>query len=270
MDNTTLLVSTFDGYSMCWPPFCHGLSKYYPDHPELVFVTNHKAPPAGRGLALGTDGGWAKNLLAALERVSTPFLLYMQEDYWLKSAVTPQNIRDYVNLLERGQADYIRLLPVPGPDRDFPGDARLGIIEPHAAYRTSLQAALWRKDTLAALIRPDESPWDFERNSGRRSACYGDRFLCVKRRRYGLDYVFTAIVDGQWDPQARRYAQEEGIAVDFDALPRTSLPRRARRRVRKELTLAYKRLVRLRQRLRGPSRWRARARANACQKVDGS
>jgi hypothetical protein len=223
LKNLCLLVSTFDAYSACWKPFLHGLKKYWPGHPNLYFLTNFKDVEGCQTIKVGADKGWSGNLLYALGQIDTPYVLYAQEDYWLKRPVVAENILAYLALMEKDLADYIRLYPAPPPDLPFPGDERLGIIAPDAAYRASCQLALWRKTILMELLDPHESGWTFEVEGSRRSCRYGDRFLSVNARRHGVDYVFTAVVSGEWIPEAYEYARAEGISVDFGALPKKPL-----------------------------------------------
>jgi len=219
-DSLSILVSSCDKYAVCWQPFCHGLEKYWPEHPQkLFFITNQLDAPCGVSLKTGADQGWAKNLLWALDRVETDYIFYSQEDYWIKGFVPNAAILDYLGYLNSGLADYIRLYPAPGPDLPWCADERLGVISEGSHYRASLQMALWRKETLKALVLADESPWDFEVKGTQRSQKYGERFLCVSKRKYGIDYVFTAIVNGYWSDLAYKYAESEGLNIPFYDLP---------------------------------------------------
>jgi hypothetical protein len=241
MHDVSLLVSSFDKYAVCWQPFGYGLQKYWPNHPQnLYFITNHLLPPMGVAIQVGEDRGWANNLLFALEQIPTPFILYAQEDYWINQPVDEQNLTDYLALLENNQADYIRLYPVPGPDADSPLDYRLGTLAERAAYRTSLQMALWRKDVLKALLISTESPWEFEDKGSFRSQQYGGRFLCVKKRRWGIRYVFTAVVDGEWSKAAYEYAQSEELQIDFSQLPQKPFWPRLQALIKRKFYLRYR------------------------------
>lgn len=217
--NCPLLVSSCDPYWPCWDPFFHGLNKYWPQHPPVRMIANHRRPPQGEPILVGDDQGWAQNLRFALEQIPEEIILYGQEDYWLKQPVDHGMLQDYFALMVNGRADYIRLCPSPPPDRVFPDDPRLGIIAPTAEYRTSLQLAFWRKKVLLDLLLPNESAWQFEARSTARSAQYQDRFLCVAKRRFGVDYVFTAVINGRWIKEAYQYAKDEAISVAFDQLP---------------------------------------------------
>lgn len=241
LKNTSLLISSCDKYSVCWTPFLHGLYKYWPNHPkDIFFITNYKKPSSGQAISIGEDQGWANNLLFALEKIDTPFILYSQEDYWINSYVNDANIEQYEELLKNNIADYIRLYPAPIPDKDFYGDKRLGIISTRSEYRTSLQMALWRKEVFKTLISPDESPWDFERNGGFRSQKYGDRFLSVRTKEDGIGYIFTAIINGEWTKAAYKYGLQESIQIDFKALPNKPFFIRVYSIAKRKLYLLYR------------------------------
>jgi hypothetical protein len=245
MDQVTILVSTCDAYSACWMPFCHGLTKYWPEHPqELVFITNHKIVDYGRTLRVGEDKGWARNLLFALDQVRTPYVLYAQEDYWIDRPVAHANILDYLQIMQTGGVDYVRLYPAPRPSVSYPGDIRLGIMSSQSEYRASLQMALWRKSTLIELLNPDETPWQFEVQGTRRSAKFGDGFLSVWDTGSGISYVFTAVVSGEWSQAAYHYAATEALPIRFADLPKKPYFTRAKIRLHTNISTLYQTLKR--------------------------
>lgn len=220
MDNTTLLVSSCDAYWPCWDPFCHGLNKYWVNHFPVRFVTNFKPAPLGETILVGADRGWSDNLVFALEQVTTPYIIYAQEDYWINRPVDSSELQKYASFLAREEADYIRLYPSPPPDRPFAHDPRLGIINADAQYRASLQMSFWRKSVLRALLVTGETAWQFEVQGSQRSRRYGDRFLSVNAKRNGVSYVFTAVERGEWTRRARKYAKVEALSVNWKGLPR--------------------------------------------------
>ncbi len=231
MNRVTFLVSSFDDFADCWPPFLHGLRRYWPACPyPVAFITNYLDVPAteARAIKVGVDRGWSANTLLALERIDSPYILYTHEDFWISRTVDTAAIEAYVSLLDSGSVDYIRLYPCPPPNTPFPSDSRLGSLAPGAAYRTSLQMALWRRSVLTSLIREGETPWQFEVLGTERSRSFGERFLSVRphwtpqgeRYHHGIDYVCTAVNKGRWSRAARRYARQEGLQIDFSKRPR--------------------------------------------------
>lgn len=232
----TILVSTNDAYAACWDPFCHGFQKYWPDCPyPVVFTTNLQSAPCGTSIMLGKDPGWSRTMLQTLEKVQTPFLIYMQEDYWLRQPISSEVIASYIQLMAAGLADFINLnrrLPFSG--RVCDQDSRLSILDTAVEYRASLQIAIWRRQTFLDLLEPDESPWQFEGNGTIRSRRYEDRFLVVSAEKDKISYV-NAVDKGEWREEAYRYAQTEGIEVDFHGLHRALRMRRMKRTAQKQL-----------------------------------
>jgi hypothetical protein len=228
MQKATILIFTNDGYAVCWEPFCHGISKYWPECPfDYYFITNYQDPPCGGAIKVGDDTNFTSKMKTALSTIQTPYVIHTHEDNWISQPVNTQNILDYIELMEKDKADYIRLASKPGPDQDFAFDSRLGINNNDAPYRASLQAAIWRKSVYYNLLNSGESPWQFEVVGSIRSRMYGDRFLSVKRRSYGMSYV-NAVADGMWTPEGREYLKREGLTIDLSALSQPARSKRAR------------------------------------------
>ena len=91
------------------------------------------------------------------------------------------------------------------------GDPTIGEHERGAPYRASLQAAFWDRRTLLDLLRPGESPWDFERDGSRRSSALPAPFYATWSPT--LRYV-NAVVRGRWSPTGRRVCRQEALATD--------------------------------------------------------
>src|SRR5271156_6162995 len=86
MSLVSVLISSFDGYSFCWPAVCHGFDKYWPDCPYSIYLmSNTKDFPHERIQVLKVEGGkdWTARMFSALDQLQTPYILYFQEDYWI-------------------------------------------------------------------------------------------------------------------------------------------------------------------------------------------
>jgi hypothetical protein len=214
LDKLTVLVSSFDGFDACWPPFSHGVKLYWPDSPPIRLLTNFKSYENGKvtSLPVGTDRGWSDNIRTALESVETPFVLYLQEDYWLQSAVDTKRLEHFLALMEEHNGNYLRLIPCPPPDTDSTFEPSIGLLAPEAEYRISLQAAIWRVETLRELLVAGESAWDFELIGTPRSRSY-DGFWSAKTD--AIDYLNSAIVKGRWLRPAFAWAKRENFAVEW-------------------------------------------------------
>ncbi|RYG74982.1 hypothetical protein EON80_02180 [bacterium] len=214
LDKLTVLVSSFDGFDACWPPFSHGMKRYWPGSPPIRLLTNFKHYEDGqvKALPVGADQGWSDNIRTALQSVETPFVLYIQEDYWLQSPVDSAKLGRFVDLMEEHGGNYLRLIPCPPPDADSGFEPEIGLIAAEAEYRTSLQAAIWRVETLRELLVAGESAWDFELVGTPRSRNL-EGFWSVKTD--AIDYLNSAIVKGRWIRPAFAWAKRENFQVEW-------------------------------------------------------
>ena len=84
--------------------------------------------------------------------------------------------------------------------------------------RVSLQAAIWDTSMLRSLTRRGESAWAMERYGSDRSR----ELLFLRMNSFEsapLDYFFTAIVRGAWEPGAVEMCRSANIPVDLSLRP---------------------------------------------------
>lgn len=219
--STFLLVVSCDSYADVWQPFFTLFFRYWPDCPYPVFLgANNRIFPDRRvrTIPVGEDRDWSSNLLAMLRMIPGDDLLLMQEDFLLDKTVDTARVVRLIENARKMKAACMRLMPIPGPDIPCPDDGEIGWIRKGSAYRVSLQAAWWDKQILMSLIKPGESPWQYEQQGSRRSEELDPPFLSLRRNvGYPLDYFTTAVFRGYWEPGAVALCKREGIDVDLTA-----------------------------------------------------
>lgn len=232
MNDLTILVNTSDSFQDCWDPFFRLFATYWPgcpfpivlntetkthDHPGLSIRSARVAESAARRLT------WSECLGRCLDGIETPFVLYLQEDYFLEGAVQASLIETFLEELRAGRADVIRLMECGGAGPWHPtGNPLLWRVDQHAEYRISLQAGLWRRSTLRGHVRRHESPWQLEVFGSARARRLGDQVLCVNRDRFHgsgrevVPYQPTGVVKGRWERHiVEPLFARHGIEVDF-------------------------------------------------------
>ena len=156
--------------------------------------------------------------------VPTPYILYLQEDYFLNGPVDQDFVAECVDVMVEHHVQHIRLMELDFRARYHKTDLHplLWRIDSRANYRVSLQAGLWRVAALKNLLRPGESAWNFERFGSVRAMGRPDVFLCQSldhfnhQNRYPIPYQPTGIVRGKWfAPAVVDLFAAHGIAVDF-------------------------------------------------------
>lgn len=236
--DVAIVVGACDKYRACFGPFCHGMSKYWPEPRwPLKFVTNFVTPPCGDSIKVGDDGGdWSYAMRAAMAMIQEPIILWFIEDFWLTALTDTKAVGEFADLIRQDKVDHIQLMPTWKPRRDkgtCPFDDRLLVFAVNppgmfSNYRASLQVGLWRKSVFEDLIRIGETCWEFEVKGTRRSEVYGDRFVGVKKCLYvhhatpndDPAYERLPVSKGKWTSAAQLYAEREGLAIDLSCDPK--------------------------------------------------
>ncbi len=228
----TIFVNTSDNFEDCWHPFFSLFQRYWPDCPYPIVLNTETKDYNFSGInitcAKVSSGevnrlGWSECLARALDGINTPYILYLQEDYFLESAVKADVLKELLDLMRAGQADVIRLSEAVDAGPWHTTDSNLiWAVDQKAKWRFSLQAALWRKDLLRKQIRQHESPWQLESFGGSRLRRSKEKICCVNRDLfYGkgkevFPYQPTGIIAGKWVGEiVVPLFQANDITVDF-------------------------------------------------------
>lgn len=232
MMHYSILINTCDKFEDCWLPYFKLHAMYWPDcNGQLYLNTETKefSFPGQNIVSLKVNGAdparrltWSECLLRALDQIDDDLVLYMQEDYFLKANVKNQVIEQYVDLM-RGDTSIhcIHLTDqavISEGESEYSG---LHKVKLQQRYRVSCQAALWRKDVLAAHVRSHESAWQFEEFGSKRSAVLNGKFLVADPAQVRLNeseiipYIFTGIVQGRWSEEVVPLFDRHDIAVNF-------------------------------------------------------
>lgn len=218
-----ILIPSCDNYSDAWAPFFHLFFRHWPDPDYPIYLVSNLQDFAHRGvrtIRVGPDVDWSANLISALDRIPESHLLIILEDYFLTEPADLPAIDELFRHQCRSDVGYLRLYPCPGP-REITGNVAgygIGVIGRGVPYRTSLQAAIWKKSLLRNLLRAGESAWDFESGGTRRSNEMEEVFASVAgdlEGRLPLKYLCTAIISKYWTKEAVALCSRHSIPIDF-------------------------------------------------------
>lgn len=186
LKDVTIVVSSCDKYRALWPGFFHCLFRYWPQletqHTQtpIVLIAGKETftHPRAQVFQTGEDKGWSQNLLDVLAKVKTRYVLYFQEDYFLCAPVREEKVFSTLTLMNKNPkvvyCQFNEDAVFGRPEHPHVSQvfcAREGLLQKAlcARYRNSLQAALWRTDTLKSLLKASETPWQFESEGNKRS-----------------------------------------------------------------------------------------------------
>jgi hypothetical protein len=217
--NCAIIISSCDNYRDAWAPFFTLFFRYWPNCPFQVYlISNTLKYPDERVKTIDIlpDQKWSGNMITALNKIPEKYIIYFQEDYFLRAKVDNEKIFLALKLAEENKAAGVRLFPCPGPDLPYQNDEEVGLVSQNALYRNSTQTTLWNKQKLLELMRPGETGWDFELRGGlERARAMTETFFAF--RRPVIDYFCTAILKGKYLYDAVRFCRREGIRLDHSA-----------------------------------------------------
>jgi hypothetical protein len=227
-DNLTIMVHTTDTFEDCWYPFFTLLQHYWPARRSRVLLNTQfkdyksddasiRSAKVGNPSSFDLKRSWSCRLMAGLEQVNTPYVLYLQEDYFLNAPVDSQMLLRCLDEIDKGNADYVGFYCSEPEAMLTPVDEALALVPQKANYRLCTQAGLWRKSTLLKYTIPGESVWQWERYGSRRAHGGSERFLCTRRGiPSAFPYIPTGVVRGRWyAPAVVDLFAEHDISIDF-------------------------------------------------------
>lgn len=166
------------------------------------------------------DDPWSGRLYDCLEKIATPYVLIIMDDFFLTECVDDAEIGRCIGLMEENPD--IACFNFAWSNSPFTRKEyeRYVLVDRKATFRMNLQTALWNKKTLKKFIRKHENPWQFEIWGSKRVRRYADRVYHLDK---GAKKVFTypvggAIADGKWrGDEVCQMMRQEGYNIDFEA-----------------------------------------------------
>lgn len=218
--NVATLVVSCDNYSDVWPIFFALYRRFWPDNPLKTYLLTNFLEPYYENVKIidaGEDISWSDNLAAALIRIEEEYVLLFLEDLLLTDYVNAKSFEELLNWSLEHSVNYMRFNPSTPPDKIIAPN--VGVASEGAVYRTSVVAALWKKDVLLALLKSGENAWEFEIRGSNRSDAYPDFYSAVKN----TFPIINSIVKRVWERSAIRKLRALEIKVDMSRRPVASL-----------------------------------------------
>jgi len=249
-----ILVNSSDGFQDCWAPFFRLLATHWPscrfpvylnveeatyEHPSLeVRCLNHPRLPSGAMVP------WSDRLIESLQAIPEPYVMSMQEDYFLDAPVRAELVEDCLRGVADDGVGCVRLTGFGARGGTKMAERPYLVDVPRISHsRTSTQAAIWDKEVLLSYVRRQETVWETEilgtrrawsRYAAIRSGSVGraaDRFVHRHRDHPGqVAPRAGSTVRPAWHPDGLRAAWVScpPIAVD-DSIENDCLRREAAR-----------------------------------------
>jgi hypothetical protein len=192
-----VLIHTFDGYRRYWSGLLFYLKKQFLHLNQeccQVYFANEEFGlelPFGMSQIKCPKGSFGDRLKFALEKIDTPYIVYIQEDMWLTSPLYQSFLQQIVGTMTNKDLLAVKLFPNCKHLLQTPED-----LNDPAWYIGTHQPSMWNRQFLLETISKNNmSPFQHEVSLNRRlhaNVAEGKRVLCVDD--YKTDY-FLGYVD---------------------------------------------------------------------------
>ncbi len=230
-----VLMTTCDGYEDAWYPFFRLFEINWPDCKYPLFMNTESKSYVYDGLEVkclhpqsttdkkGKPISWSNRLKQAVEKIDADYILFMLEDFFIKSPVRTDMVEECIKWMDEEDdvvfIDFYR----DNTENDIIFRKEFSQIERNNDWAINANCALWRRGFLLDILR-DENPWDFEMNATARWRRTKYK-IYTHRAEFApvFDYQFTtvngewsAILKGKWLVFVPELFEKYGIEVDFE------------------------------------------------------
>lgn len=221
-----IVVQSCDKYDDLWEGFYTLFFRYWKNCSFPIYHITETKTCSFAGVTTINTGNvtkWSNMLKYGLEKIEEEYVLYLLEDYYLIKQVDENRIEEALKIVQKENAACLRLVPVPGPDKDYKNYSDIGEISKEAAYSLCTQASIWNKNILQNFIVNGETGWQFEIDGSLRAKNSKEVFLGIKAHsksvetgNYPYTYCCTAVYKGKWMREAIELCKKENIKINTD------------------------------------------------------
>ena len=220
----TVLVCSCDKYHDVEKPFIALWRKFWPDCPLETVLLSETLSSDGfdRAILTGRGKTWCEMLAEALEKIESPYVLMLMNDYFLNAPVDTTAFLRRLDEARRFDAASLRLNPMPPGRKAWDGSDLLEMPK-NVGYCVTCQTSIWNKTFLLGLARRNKSAWEFER--------YGSFMVDDEKRPLLVtptkEFPFVdAVHKGHWETFGLAVCRENEI--DLSGITRTLPPFKVR------------------------------------------
>jgi len=248
-----ILVNSSDGFRDCWDPFFHLLETHWPSCRFPLYLNVEEATYEHRSLKVrclnhprlpsGANVPWSDRLIESLRAIPEPYVMYMQEDYFVDAPVRDDIVEDCLRVVSDEEVGCVHLTHFGARVGNRTAERRYLVDVPRISrYRVSTQAAVWDKEVLLAYVRRGETVWETEALGTLRAWTTHRPIRTVDLSRLDgspvMPYIGTGIIRGKWHPEMPPLFARHGIDIDFDRRGFYDFPSRWTTRSRVLMALA--------------------------------
>lgn len=237
MKDFTIIVNSCDKYEDAWDPFFKLLKLQWPECSNYEIILNSETKVYNcdflnvKTICGGKNITWSTRLKNVLKSVDSKLVVFLLEDFFLKSPVNQKDFLEIVDRMLKEDIGYVGLKYRPDrllKDNTSPKEKLVERDNLPVNLRLPLISSMWNRKYFIRILRNHESPWDFEHYAGIRSKRYKMKVLDANNNQgfynaifdYDIDMQYgIGIAKGKWlMPKTKELLDSYGLNVNYDNL----------------------------------------------------
>ena len=210
-----ILVCSCDKNADTWEPFYHCMEKYWPDHPEVLYLTetidNRHYRTFKENFPIDQ---WTWRVQRMLRKVDTDKVLLMMDDCFIRRPVDTEKLEYAMSFLNGNVANVN--LERSWDEHDEPYAEGIKKRRHGAMYEVSIMCGIWQTWCLDLIMAGNHSPWEVEASQDN---CGFDFLITTDGNVIDFGYARTwvpfGISRGKWCREVVPFFEHEGIQVDY-------------------------------------------------------
>ena len=210
----TIVVTTCSKYSDLWNNYVFLLDKFWPNHPDVVFISDGKPDDFETFpyTIYVESGDYSFRLKSGLSNIKSRYVLLTLDDYLISGPVNYKEIQSLVQLMDLNDIKYCRLFHRAKTKPWFNKSKRLRVLPlKRTCYEVNLYTSIWEKTALSNLIKFDENPWKFEVRLTRRSKESG--YKCISCIDLSIYPFVDTIRKGKYLRKAYKFLKKNNLFI---------------------------------------------------------
>lgn len=182
----TILIGTCDKYKFLWDKFVTIFNRYWDSDIQIdKYFLSETIKPEFEGFKAFTPGTvpYSGCIKYALDNISTPYVLWMQDDYFLRKIISKKQFQYYFDIIETQGVDRFCFNRYKHHTKYYTLNHLNGSLYQMAQnsnYSISMQASIWNVEFFKSCLNTtsSENPWEFEVNgTNRLNSSYNHKII---------------------------------------------------------------------------------------------
>ena len=202
-------VDTFDAFHHC-------IEKYYPNHPEVIYITETIKNPYYKTICKNYPVElWSKKIREALKEIDDNKILLMTDDNFIRQPVDIERINYVEDNLKGNIAmfNFEKSFDINDKECEYIGFKKKNL---DGIAVNSIMCGMWQKDKLINVLNITCKPWEIERLN---IAFDYDYYINSGDFIIDIGYKFQqpfAITKGKWAREVVPFLEKEGIKINYE------------------------------------------------------